>query len=117
VALEMKLEYLPYGPHGSGLIRLYEYVPGEVRELKGIAGKLATDARGQISLEGEKWIVPMDDSRLTLQRGDGNVGVRKVGPLRVECELTVDGWRSVVSLLEQFCNSKTRVCTFGCDPN
>jgi hypothetical protein len=108
VALEMKLEYLPHGPHGSGLIRLYEHVPGEVRELKGIAGKLATGASEQISLEGEKWIVPVDDCRLTLQRGDGDFGVRRVGPLSFECELTLDGCRSVVSLLEQFCNSKNK---------
>ena len=108
VALEMKLEYLPHGPNGSGLIRLYEYVPGEVRELKGIAGKLTTRACEQISLQGEKWIVPVDDCRLSLQRGDADFGVRRVGPLSFECELTVDGWRSVVSLLEQFCNSKTK---------
>ena len=108
MALEMKLEYLPHGPHGSGLIRLYEHVPGEVRELKGIAGKLATGASEQISLEGEKWIVPVDDCRLTLQRGDGDFGVRRVGPLSFECELTLDGCRSVVSLLELFCNSKNK---------
>ena len=108
VAHEMKLEYLPNGPNGLGLIRLYEYVPGEVRELKGIARKLATGASKQISLQGEQWIVPVDDCRLTLQRGDSDFGVRRVGPLSFECELTVDGWRSVVSLLDQFCNSKTK---------
>jgi hypothetical protein len=104
----MKLEYLPDGPLGLGLIRLYEYVPGEVRELKGIAGKLATAACEQISLQSEKWIVPVDDCRLTLQRGDGDFGVRRVGPLSFECELTVDGWRSMVSILEQFCSSKNK---------
>ena len=104
----MKLEYLPDGPLGLGLIRLYEYVPGEVRELEGIARKLVASACEQISLQGEKWIVPVDDCRLTLQRGDGDFGIRRVGPLSFECELTVDGWRSMVSLLEQFCNSKTR---------
>ena len=104
----MKLEYLPEGPNGLGLVRLYEYVPGEVRELEGIARKLAARACEQISLQGEKWIVPVDDCRLTLQWGDGDFGVRRVGPLSFECELTVDGWRSVVSLLEQFCNSKTQ---------
>jgi len=67
-----------------------------------------TRACEQISLQGEKWIVPVDDCRLTLQWGDGDFGVRRVGPLSFECELTVDGWRSVVSLLEQFCNSKTK---------
>ena len=60
------------------------------------------------SLQGEKWIVPVDDCRLTLQRGDGDFGVRRVGPLSFECELTLDGCRSVVSLLEQFCNSKNK---------
>ena len=54
MALEMKLEYLPHGPHGWGLIRIYEYIPGEVRELKGIAGKLATGGSEQIPLQGEK---------------------------------------------------------------
>ena len=104
----MKLEYLPDGPNGLGLVRLYEYVPSEVRALEGIARKLATRACEQISLQGEKWIVPVDDCRLTLQWGDGDFGVRRVGLLSFECELTVDGWRSVVSLLEQFCNSKTK---------
>ena len=104
----MKLEYLPDGPDGLGLVRLYEYVPGEMRELEGIARKLAAGVCEQISLQGEKWIVPVDDCRLTLQWGDGDFGVRRVGPLSFECELTVDGWRSVVSLLEQFCNSKTK---------
>jgi len=70
--------------------------------------KLAARACEQISLQGEKWIVPVDDCRLTLQRGDGDFGVRRVGPLSFEFELTVDGWRSVVSLLEQLCNSKTK---------
>ena len=108
MALEMKLEYLPDGPNGLGLVRLYEYVPGEVRELEGIARKLAARACEQISLQGEKWIVPVDNCRLTLQWGDDDFGVRRVGPLSFECELTVDGWRSVVSLLELFCNSKTK---------
>jgi len=54
----MKLEYLPDGPNGLGLVRLYEYVPSEVRALEGIARKLATRACEQISLQGEKWIVP-----------------------------------------------------------
>ena len=81
----MKLEYLPEGPLGLGLIRLYEYVPGEVRELEGIARKLAARACEQISLQGEKWIVPVDDCRLSLQRGDADFGVRRVGPLSFEC--------------------------------
>ena len=83
-------------------------MPGEVRELKAIARKLTTRTCEQISLQGEKWIVPVDDCRLSLQRGDGDFGVRRVGPLSFECELTVDGWRIVVSLLEQFCSSKTK---------
>ena len=89
MALEMKLEYLPDGPNGLGLVRLYEYVPGEVREPKGIAGKLTTRACEQISLQGEKWIVPVDDCRLTLQRGDGDFGVRRVGPLSFNCGTVV----------------------------
>jgi hypothetical protein len=49
-----------------------------------------------------------DDSDVVGCFLDGDFGVRRVGPLSFECELTVDGWRSVVSLLEQFCNSKTK---------
>ena len=45
---------------------------------------------------------------MTLQWGDGDFGVRRVGPLSFECELTVDGWRSVVSLLEHFSNFSRR---------
>jgi hypothetical protein len=103
----MKLEYLPDGPNGLGLVRLYEYVPGDENR-KELHANWQLGACEQISLQGEKWIVPVDDCRLTLQWGDGDFGVRRVGPLSFECELTVDGWRSVVSLLEQFCNSKTK---------
>ena len=60
-------------------------VPGEVRELKAIARKLTTRTCEQISLQGEKWIVPVDDCRLSLQRGDADFGVRRVGPLSFEC--------------------------------
>ena len=51
-------------------------------------------------------ILPVDDCRLSLQRA--TVTLAFAGPLSFECELTVDGWRNVVSLLEQFCNSKTK---------
>jgi len=105
---EMKLEYLPSGPNDSGLVRLYEYAPEEARALNGIARKLATGSCKHICLQNESWIVPLDACRLSLQQGDADFGLRRVGPLSFECELTANGWRNVVSLLDQFCNSKTK---------
>lgn len=103
----MKLEYLPTGPTNSGLVRLYEYAPGEVRALKEVARKLAAGACKQLSLQDEHWILSLDACRLSLQQGDGDFGIRRVGPLSFECELTVNGWRNVASLIAQFYNSKT----------
>ena len=51
----MKLEYLPDGPDDSGLIRLYDYGPSEVRELRRITGELATGDRERIALSEETW--------------------------------------------------------------
>jgi hypothetical protein len=104
----MKLEYLPTGPNDSGLVRLYEYVPEEVRGLKEIIARLAAGAHKRIPLQDEKWIVPVDECKFSLQKGSGDFGVRRVGPLSFECELTVNGWQNVVVLLDQFCNSKTK---------
>ena len=104
----MKLEYLPTGPNNSGLVRLYEYAPEEVRALKEVARKLAAGACKQLSLQDENWIVSLDACRLNLQQGDGDFGIRRVGPLSFECELTANGWQNVARLLDQFSNSKTK---------
>ena len=103
----MKLEYLPDGPNDSGLIRLYDYGQAEVHALRKIASELATGARERVVLQHENWIVPIVGCKLSLQRGQRDFGIRQLGPLRFECELTADGWNNVAGLLEPFCESAT----------
>jgi hypothetical protein len=105
----MKLEFLPDGPNDMGLIRLYEYGPEDVRALKSIAFKLATGAAERVWLQTENWIVPLDGCRLSLQRGTSDCGMRRVGPLSFECELTAKGWQGVEGLLAPFCGEKMNI--------
>jgi hypothetical protein len=101
----MKLEFLPDGPDNSGLIRLYDYSQSDVHALSKTASELATGSRRQIALESESWVAPIGGCKLILQRGERDSGVRQVGPLDFECELSADGWNNVEGLLEPFCNS------------
>ena len=103
----MKLEYLPNGPNDSGLIRLYDYGSSEVRELRKLTSELATGARERIALNEEIWVAPVEGCRLILRRSERSSGIRHVGSLDFECELTVDGWNNVEGLLEPFCSSAT----------
>ena len=103
----MKLEYLPDGPKDSGLIRLYDYGSSEVQELRRLTGELAAGARGRIALSEESWIAPVGGCTLTLRRGERTSGIRQLGSLNFECELSADGWNNIEGLLEPFCSSPT----------
>jgi hypothetical protein len=103
----MKLEYLSEGPDDSGLIRLYDYGSSEVRELRTVASELATGARERIALHEESWIASVDGCKLILRRDRRNSGIRQLGSLNFECELSADGWHNVEGLLESFCGSTT----------
>ena len=96
----MKLEYLPDGPKDSGLIRLYDYGSSEVRELRKLTGELATGARERIALNEERWVAPVEGCKLLLRRGERNSGIRQLGSLKFECELSADGWNTIEGLLE-----------------
>jgi len=103
----MRLEYLQSDPNESGLIRLYDFAQEEVCELRKIAHELASGAPARIALQSEKWVVPVDGCGLSLRRGDRDCGVRRVGPLSFECELSTLGWNNVEGLLEPFCTQPT----------
>jgi hypothetical protein len=103
----MKLEFLVDGPDNSGLIRLYDYSQSDVDALSKIASELATGSRKQIALQSESWVAPIGGCKLMLRLGERNSGIRQVGPLDFECELSADGWNNVEGLLEPFCNSAT----------
>src|SRR5262245_45615960 len=101
----MRLEYLHSGPNESGLIRLYDFAQVEACELKKFARELASGASARIVLQKEKWVVPVGGCGLSLQRADRDFGIRQIGALSFECELTGLGWDNVQFLLEPFCAS------------
>lgn len=103
----MKLEYLSDGPNGSSLIRLYDYDLPEVRELRKLISELAAGAGERIALDEEIWVAPVGGCKLILRRSKRSSGIRQVGLLDFECELSADGWNNVEGLLEPFCRSAT----------
>jgi hypothetical protein len=103
----MKLEYLPGGPNDSGVIRIYDFVSSEVRELRKLTGELATGARERITLNEKSWFAPVSGCNLILRLGRTNSGIRQLEALNFECELSADGWNNVEGFLEPFCSSAT----------
>ena len=88
-------------------MRLYDYSQGETHALRKIASELVTGVREWIDPLDESWIVPSGGCKLTLQRGERDFDIRKLGSLSFACELTEDGWNNVEELLDPFCKSVT----------
>jgi len=75
--------------------------------LRKLTGELANGARERIALDEESWVAPVEGCKLILRRGKRNSGIRQLGSLNFECELTADGWNNVEGLLEPFCSATT----------
>ena len=103
----MKLEYLADGSDDCPLIRLLEFTPAEVQELRKLVRLLVSGERQSVALENEAWAAPIGGCQLSLRRGNRDQGVRQVEPLKFECVLSSDGWSNVEGLLDPFCNSNT----------
>ena len=103
----MKLEYVADGSNNCPLIRLFEFTPEEVQELRKLVRLLVSGERQRVTLQNESWAEPVGGCRLSLRIANRDEGVRQVEPLKFECVLSSDGWSNVDGLLDPFCDSNT----------
>jgi hypothetical protein len=103
----VKLEYLPKGSRECPLIRLYDFVQSEAKQLSELVKSLANGDREDVALHNEAWVESVAACCLNLRRGNRDQGIRQSRTLRFECVLSPDGWSNVEGLLEPFCASNT----------
>lgn len=103
----MKLEYLADGSDDCPLIRLFEFTPAEVQELRKLVRSLASGERQSVTLQHEAWAEPIGGCQLSLRRGNREQGVRQMELLKFECVLSSNEWSNVEGLLAPFCESDT----------
>jgi hypothetical protein len=99
----MLLEYLPDGSPNGPLLRLYEFTPGEARQLHDRVAALAAGLSDRVDLHLLQWIKPIGDCRLTFFVRDWDQDVlRKAGPAEFECTFTPSTWDNVAGLIAPF---------------
>jgi len=101
------MEYLAVGSDDCPLIRLFQFTPAEVQELRKLVRSLVSGERQSVALQHEAWTEPIGGCQLSLRRGNRDEGVRQVEPLKFDCILTSDRWSNVEGLLAPFCDSDT----------
>jgi hypothetical protein len=107
----MKLEYLADGSADCPLIRLYDFNAIDAQRLREAFRSLAYGSRQVLPLHDEWWMEPVEGCQLTLRSGPRDLGVVQRLPMRFDCVLSVEAWRSTVDLAERFCESAD-----GADP-
>lgn len=103
----MKLEYLPDGSPDCPLIRLYDFTPAEVRQLRLAIAGLATGATQSVAVHELPIVEPIRGCRLTLVRQKWDGAVVERGPNQFECGFTADTWDNVAGLIEPFVDCST----------
>jgi hypothetical protein len=97
----MKLEYLATGSPYCPLIRLYDFTPGEGRQLHRAFASLATGAAECVEVHHLPFVEAVGNCRPTLIRSGRDQAVIQVGRLaEFECRFTAGTWDNVAGLAE-----------------
>ncbi len=99
----MKLEYLAKGSPDCPLLRLYDFDPGEARQLLAALITLASGTAERIEVHQLPFAESLGDCRLALIRRSWDQAIVCLPrPPEFECRFTADTWDNVAALVEPF---------------
>jgi len=108
----MKLEYLDDISAGGKykdvvsdkLVRLYDFDNSQAEELQQIITKQIVDEKKTLEINKLKFVVPLNCT-LTLRLSNHDIGITTTDKKNFLCDLTINGYITMINLLEPFCNT------------
>jgi hypothetical protein len=104
----MKLDYIAgINEYGDNIIRLYDFDSMQANEFRESINKIIIKKKESFSLDTVNYIEPRN-CKLILRISDEDTGIITYDNKNFFCDLTMEGYKNMVSLLEPFCNKETK---------
>jgi hypothetical protein len=104
----MKLDFLDeINEYGDQVIRLYDFNIAEATKFKNAIEETIINNRSSLDLSTLDFIDPLN-CRLILHIADEDEGILTIDNSLFFCDLTIDGYKNMIRLIEPFCHKETR---------
>lgn len=104
----MKLEFLDsINEYGDHIVKLYDFNKEEAAEFRQAIQGTVIDANKPLDLNSLDFIQPVN-CKLILHISDTDEGVFSIDNKTFFCDLTIEGYKEMLRLIEPYCNKNTR---------
>lgn len=92
---------------GENIIRLYDFDSSEASKFQQLVKQTIIVDKKQLDLSTVDFILERN-CNLILRISDEDTGILRTGKKKFYCDLTIEGYKHMVSLLEPFCKKETK---------
>lgn len=104
----MQLDYIPnMTEYGDNTVRLYNFDRAQAEKFKQFIEQTILAKREELDLSTVDFIEPRN-CNLILRIANEDLGIVKAGRKKFFCDLTIEGYERMISLLEPFCKRETK---------
>lgn len=104
----MRLDYIPnMTEYGDNTVRLYDFDRAQAEKFKQFIEQRILAKREELDLSTVDFIEPRN-CNLILRIAEEDLGIVKAGRKKFFCDLTIEGYERMISLLEPFCKRETK---------
>lgn len=104
----MKLEFLEtINEYGDHIVKLYGFDKEEAGKFRQAIQETVIDANKPLDLNSLNFIEPIN-CKLILHISETDEGIFSIDNKTFFCDLTVEGYKEMLHLIEPFCNKNTR---------
>lgn len=104
----MELDYIDnINEFGESVVRLYNFTPDEARQLRDLLQDTIIERNEQLDLSQVDFIEPRN-CNLILGPFKTDEGILPANPTTFYCALTLESFRTMISLLEPFCRKASQ---------
>lgn len=104
----MQLDYIDnINEFGDNLVRLYDFDRYQSDKFRQIVKQTIIDEKKQLDLSTVDFIEERN-CNLVLRISDEDIGIIRTGRMKFFCDLTIEGYEHMISLLEPFSKKETK---------
>lgn len=104
----MKLEFLDsINEYGDHIVKLYDFDKEEAAKFRQAIQETIINAKKPLDLNSLDFIQPVN-CKLILHISDTDEGVFSIDNKTFFCDLTIEGYKEILRLIEPYCNKNTR---------
>lgn len=104
----MQLDYIDkINEFGDNIVRLYDFDSSQANQFQQIVKQFILIDKKPLDLSAVDFIQARN-CNLILRISDEDAGIVRTGKQKFCCDLTIEGYKHMISLLEPFCKKETK---------